>query len=233
MPASPTSTKSGASPEELHAEAFVKCDRPLICRRGYRFDVLATMPPSELLEAAEKLTREALPTGGPPDSNRMNISNRFGLREKAKQISEDLSPVANDKRRVSKLMNEEWMVQVASVPCTPEFMHLIENLVVVLVGTHRNFCGTAHRRSAGIVTTRIRIAVGSHQMSRELSIWRHAGGPTVAVKDSICTGLRHSISAVCDHNAQLMSFHVPTSSITPATVVATPTMCAIVTRAEQ
>src|SRR5262249_15839117 len=149
MPASPTSTKSGASPEELHAEAFVKCDRPLICRRGYRFDVLATMPPSELLEAAEKLTREALPTGGPPDSNRMHISNRFGLREKAKQISEDLSPVADDKRRVSKLVNEEWMVQMAGVPRTPEFIQLIENLIVVLVGTQRDFCGTAHRRSAG------------------------------------------------------------------------------------
>ena len=70
-------------------------------------------------------------------------------------------------------------------------------------------------------------------MSRELSIWQHAAGPTVAVKNSICTGLRHSISAVCDHDAQLMSFHVPTSSITPATVVVTPTTCAIVTRAER
>src|SRR6516165_10854606 len=41
------------------------------------------------------------------------------------------------------------MVQVTGVPRTPEFMQLIENLVVVLLGAQRNFCGTAHRRSAG------------------------------------------------------------------------------------
>jgi len=34
-------------------------------------------------------------------------------------------------------------------------------------------------------------------MIRELSIWQQAAGPTVAVKNSIRTGLRHSISAVC------------------------------------
>ncbi len=180
-----------------------------------------------------KSSREALPTGGRPHSDRMHISDRFGLREKAKQISDDLDSVANDECRVSKLVNEEWMMQVAGVPRAPEFLQLIENLVVVLLGAHRNFCGTAHRRSAGIVTTRIHIAVGSHQMSRELSIWQHTAGPTVAVKNSICTRLRHSISAVCDHDTQLMSFHVPTSSITPATVVVTPTTCAIVTRAER
>jgi hypothetical protein len=55
-------------------------------------------------------------------------------------------------------MNEEWMVQVAGIPRTPEFMQLIENLVVVLAGTDRNFCGNAHRRSAGVVTTTIRAA---------------------------------------------------------------------------
>src|SRR5258707_10658643 len=34
--------------EEPHAEALVKCDGSQICRRGYRLDVPATMPPSEL-----------------------------------------------------------------------------------------------------------------------------------------------------------------------------------------
>ena len=48
------------------------------------------MPPSELHEVLEKLTREALPTGGRPHSDRVHISDRFGLREKAKQISDDL-----------------------------------------------------------------------------------------------------------------------------------------------
>jgi hypothetical protein len=43
------------------------------------------------------------------------------------------------------------MVQVASIPRTPEFMQLIENLGVVLLGTDRNFHGNAHRRPAGMV----------------------------------------------------------------------------------
>jgi len=98
----------------------VKCDGPQISRRGYRLDVPATMPPSELHEVVEKLACEALPTGGRPHSDRMHISDRFGLREKAKQIREDLSPVANDERRVSKLVNEEWMVQVTGVPRAPQ-----------------------------------------------------------------------------------------------------------------
>ncbi|HEU4358642.1 MAG TPA: hypothetical protein VFR54_09320 [Xanthobacteraceae bacterium] len=34
-------------------------------------------------------------------------------------------------------------------------------------------------------------------MIRELSIWQRAVGPTVAVKNWIRTGLRHSISTVC------------------------------------
>jgi hypothetical protein len=121
------------------------------------------MPPSELHEVLEKLTREALPTGGGPHSNRMHVSNRLGLREKAKQIGEDLGSVANDERRVSKLVNKEWMVQVAGIPRTPEFMQLIENLVVVVVGTNRDFCGTVHRRSADIVTTSMHVAVRPHQ----------------------------------------------------------------------
>jgi hypothetical protein len=74
------------------------------------------MPPSELHEVAEKLTREALPAGGRSHSDRMHVSDRLGLREKAKQIRDDLDSVPNDERRVSKLVNEEWMVQVAGLP---------------------------------------------------------------------------------------------------------------------
>ena len=76
--------------EELHAETFVKRDGPQICRRGCRLDVPATMPPSELHEVAEKLTREALPAGGRSHSDRMHVSDRLGLREKAKQIRDEL-----------------------------------------------------------------------------------------------------------------------------------------------
>src|SRR5215470_19569565 len=109
------------------------------------------MPPSERYEVAEKPARETLPASRGPHGDRMHVSDRLGLREKAKQISDDLPSVANDECRVSKLVNEEWMVQMAGVPRAPEFLQLIENLVVVLLGAHRNFCGTAHRRSAGIL----------------------------------------------------------------------------------
>src|SRR5262249_30365231 len=130
---------------------------------GDRFDVLATVPPSERHEVAEKLLREALPAGGRAHGDRMHISDRLGLREKAKQIRNDLPSIADDERRVSKLVNEGRMVEVAGIPRTPEFMQRIENLVVVVAGTNRNFCGTAHRRSADIVTTSIYVAVRSQQ----------------------------------------------------------------------
>src|SRR5262249_2623366 len=109
------------------------------------------MPPSERNEVAEKRLREASPAGRRTDGERMHVSDRFGLREKTKQIRDDLGSVANDERRVSKLVNEEWMVQVAGIPRTPEFMELVENLGVVLVGTDRDFYGNAHRRPAGMV----------------------------------------------------------------------------------
>src|SRR5215813_1983458 len=118
------------------------------------------MPPRKLNEVAEKLLRQASPAGGHADGDRMHISNRFGLREKAKQIRDDLPSVANDERRVSKLVNEEWMMQVAGIPRTPEFMQLIENLGVVLLGTDRNFRGNAHRRPAGWSPARLFVAVG-------------------------------------------------------------------------
>jgi hypothetical protein len=63
------------------------------------------MPPSELHEVAEKLVREVLPTGGSPDGDGMHISNRLGLRDKAKQVGDYLGSPTNDERRVSKLVN--------------------------------------------------------------------------------------------------------------------------------
>src|SRR5262249_41881168 len=99
--------------EELDAGAFVERDGRRIGRRGDRLDVLATVPPSELDEVAEKLLPEASPAGRRTDGDRMHVSDRLGLREKAKQIRDDLGSVANDERGVAKLVNEEWMVQVA------------------------------------------------------------------------------------------------------------------------
>jgi hypothetical protein len=65
----------------------------------------ATMPPCELHEVSDELVCEVLPTGGCPDGDRMHISNRLGLREKAKQVSDYLGSSTNDERRVSKLVN--------------------------------------------------------------------------------------------------------------------------------
>src|SRR6516225_10355521 len=39
------------------------------------------------------------------------------------------------------------MVQVACIARTPEFVQLIEDLIVILLGTSRNFRWSAHRRS--------------------------------------------------------------------------------------
>src|SRR5260221_9588217 len=52
--------------EELHAEAFMKCDGIQICRCGYGLDVPAPMPSSELNEVTEKLVRQVLPASGRP-----------------------------------------------------------------------------------------------------------------------------------------------------------------------
>src|SRR5262249_16486554 len=135
------------------------------------------MPPGELDEVAEKHLREASPAGRRTDGERMHVSDRLGLREKAKQIRDDLLSVANDERRVSKLMNEEWMVQVAGIPRTPKFMQLIENLGVVLLGTNRNFRGNAHLRPAAggpqesmwqwVTSTRRQVSVESRPLHAE------------------------------------------------------------------
>lgn len=61
------------------------------------------------------------------------------------------------------------MVQVAGIPRTPEFMQLIENLGVVLVGTDRDFYGNAHRRPAAGVRKNLRES-GSHQLGGRLAL---------------------------------------------------------------
>ena len=81
------------------------------CEMRWTPDLTAWLSPSRACShAAERTPRSGrkahprgLPTGGHSHSDRMHVSDRFGLREKAKQIREDLSPVANDERRVSKL----------------------------------------------------------------------------------------------------------------------------------
>jgi hypothetical protein len=47
----------------------------------------ATMSSSELDEVTEKVMCETLPTRRSADGNRMHISNRLGLRDKAEQVS--------------------------------------------------------------------------------------------------------------------------------------------------
>ena len=60
-------------------------------------------------------------------------------------------------------------MQVAGIPRTPEFMQLIENLGVVLVGTDRNFYGNAHRRPAAGVRKNL-CESGSHQPGGRLAL---------------------------------------------------------------
>jgi hypothetical protein len=107
--------------EELHAEAFMKGDRAQIGGRGYRLDMPAAMPLGELDEVTEKVLCKMLPPSGSSDGDHMHISNWLDLRDKAKQISNDVDPVVNYERRVSKLMDEEWVVQVKSLAAVPEF----------------------------------------------------------------------------------------------------------------
>jgi len=91
--------------QELHAEALMKCDGIEICRCGDRFDVPAAVRSRKLREVSEKLLCEVLPAGRRPYGDSMYISNRLGLRDKAKQVSDDLTICTNDERRVSKLMD--------------------------------------------------------------------------------------------------------------------------------
>src|SRR5215510_7612397 len=131
----------------------------------------------------------------------MHVSDRLGLREKAKQIRDDLGSVANDERRVSKLVNEEGMVQVAGIPLTPEFMELIENLAVVLVGTDRNFYGNAHRRPAGMVARKNLlwqwVKRGGRLALRADHCTRRNSGKTAAA-EQIFNGFRLAFHARCE-----------------------------------
>jgi len=83
----------------------MKCDGIEICRRGDRFDVPAAVRSCKLREVSEKLICEVLPTGRCADGDSMYISNRLGLRDKAKQVGDDLTVCTHDERRVSELMD--------------------------------------------------------------------------------------------------------------------------------
>jgi hypothetical protein len=116
--------------------------------------MLATILPSELHEVTEKLLCEVLPAGERPYGDHMHIPNRLSLRDKAKQVSDDLGSPMNEEGRVSKLMNQEWMVKVAGISIVPEFMQLIENLIVVLLGTSPKFlleCSSTFHWSARLL----------------------------------------------------------------------------------
>ena len=105
------------------------------------------MQSSELDEVIEKVTCEMLPARRCADGDRMHISNRLGLRDKAEQVSVNPESVTNYERRISKLMDEERVVQVTSIAPIPEFRQLIQNLIVVLLRTDRYFYWLVHGRS--------------------------------------------------------------------------------------
>ena len=67
--------------------------------------VIALMCLQPCARAKEKLVCEVLPAGRRPYGDSMYISNRLGLRDKAKQVSDDLTTCTDDERRVSELMD--------------------------------------------------------------------------------------------------------------------------------
>src|SRR6266511_5293236 len=106
--------------EELHAEALMKGDRARVGRRRYRLDVPAALGAGELDEVAEKVPGETASPRGCPHRDRMHISDRLGLRDEAEQISDDPGSVTDDERRVSKLMDQERVVQVTRIAPIPD-----------------------------------------------------------------------------------------------------------------
>jgi hypothetical protein len=104
----------------------VKGDRAQIGRGRYRLDMPAALAADELDEVAEKVLCEMLSPRGCSDGDRMHISNRFGLRDKAEQISDDTRSFTNDECRVSKLTDEEGVVQVTSIAPIPEFRQALQ-----------------------------------------------------------------------------------------------------------
>ena len=103
----------------------------------------------QLDEVAEKAPGEMASARRCPDGERMHISDRLGLRDEAEQISDDPRSVTDDERRVSKLMDQERVVQVTSIAPIPEFRQLFKNLIVVLQRTGRYFYWLVHGRSTG------------------------------------------------------------------------------------
>jgi hypothetical protein len=67
------------------------------------------------------------------------------------------------------------MVQMACIARTPEFVQLIEDLIVILLGTSRNFRWSAHRRSIVLpYRSRATYSPKSHNAAG-ISFWRQRG----------------------------------------------------------
>jgi hypothetical protein len=90
--------------EELHAEAPVKGDRDRIGRRRYRLDMGAAMLAGELDELIEQVPCKTSSPRGCPDGNCVHIPDRLGLRDEAEQVGDDPRLIADDERRVAKLI---------------------------------------------------------------------------------------------------------------------------------
>jgi hypothetical protein len=108
----------------------------------------APLPLGELDEVAEQLLPEMSSSCRGADRDRMHISNRLGLRDKAEQISNDLRSIANYEGRAPKLMDQKRVVQVTSIAVLPKFRQLLKDLIVILLGAERYLYRHFHIRLA-------------------------------------------------------------------------------------
>jgi hypothetical protein len=139
----------------------VERDGLRVRRDGYRLDVPAAALAGELHEMSEQPLRVPLPAGRRPHRDRMHVAHRLGLREKAEQVGGDLPSPADDEGRISELVDEERVVELAGVAPVPEFMQLVEDAVVVLPGADLNLRRSVHRPLQRGASAQRRAAISS------------------------------------------------------------------------
>src|SRR5262249_28599678 len=83
--------------------------------------------------------RQALSPVSGSNANQMYISNRLGLRQKAKEIGHHAITVFDDIGRVAELVREHRMMETQGAIAAPEVHDLGNNLVIVGFGTLLDF----------------------------------------------------------------------------------------------
>ena len=74
----------------------------------------------------------------------MHVADRLNLRDEAKQIGNHLGTNTGYESRVAEFIDKHRVMKRTGVPAIPEFLQVLENLLVVLPGARANGCGWAH-----------------------------------------------------------------------------------------